>query len=114
MVIGYINIQRNAELDPEKQLYPGGYFNPLDLASNLEKKEDLQLLRSSTPALRSSSLASRPPSPAKARSPSSPPSTNEPNSTTSSTPTHPPPPQLSPPNNLVSFLGFLFGTMIKL
>ncbi|KAL0338200.1 UNVERIFIED_CONTAM: Chlorophyll a-b binding protein CP29.1, chloroplastic [Sesamum angustifolium] len=31
LVIGYIEFQRNAELDPEKRIYPGGsYFDPLD------------------------------------------------------------------------------------
>jgi light-harvesting complex II chlorophyll a/b binding protein 4 len=43
IVIGYIEFQRNAELDPEKRLYPGGYFDPLGLASDPEKKEKLQL-----------------------------------------------------------------------
>ncbi|OWM69959.1 chlorophyll a-b binding protein CP29.3, chloroplastic [Punica granatum] len=43
IVIGYIEFQRNAELDPEKRLYPGGYFDPLGLASDPEKKENLQL-----------------------------------------------------------------------
>ncbi|MBA0601422.1 hypothetical protein Gorai_004598 [Gossypium raimondii] len=35
LVIGYIEFQRNAELDPEKRMYLGGkYFDPLGLASD--------------------------------------------------------------------------------
>ena len=44
LIIGYIEFQRNAELDPEKRLYPGGkFFDPLGLAEDPEKKATLQL-----------------------------------------------------------------------
>ncbi|GMN59580.1 hypothetical protein TIFTF001_028670 [Ficus carica] len=44
LLIGYIEFQRNAELDPEKRLYPGGkFFDPLGLAADPEKKAILQL-----------------------------------------------------------------------
>jgi len=44
LLIGYIEFARNAELDPEKRLYPGGkYFDPLKLADDPEKKAILKL-----------------------------------------------------------------------
>lgn len=43
-MIGYIEFQRNAELDPEKRIYPGGkFFDPLGLTNDPQEKERLQL-----------------------------------------------------------------------
>ncbi|PPR86054.1 hypothetical protein GOBAR_AA34637 [Gossypium barbadense] len=43
LVIGYIEFQRNSVLEPEKRLYPGGYFDPLGLASDPDKIDNLKL-----------------------------------------------------------------------
>ncbi|CAF1869652.1 BnaC04g56710D [Brassica napus] len=43
LVMGYIEFQRNAELDPEKRIYPGGSFDPLGLGSDPEKLDTLKL-----------------------------------------------------------------------
>ncbi|XP_050250750.1 chlorophyll a-b binding protein CP29.3, chloroplastic [Quercus robur] len=44
IIMGYIEFQRNAELDVEKRLYPGGkFFDPLGLAKDPDEKERLQL-----------------------------------------------------------------------
>jgi hypothetical protein len=43
LVIGYIEFQRNAELDSEKRLYPGGkFFDPflLTVINDLKTRED--------------------------------------------------------------------------
>jgi len=34
ILVGGAEIYRNTELDPEKRLYPGGFFDPLGLASD--------------------------------------------------------------------------------
>lgn len=44
LLVGYIEFQRNAELDPELRLYPGGkYFDPFGLAADPERKDRLKL-----------------------------------------------------------------------
>eukprot|EP00475_Leptophrys_vorax_P037403 TRINITY_DN64477_c0_g1_i1.p1 TRINITY_DN64477_c0_g1~~TRINITY_DN64477_c0_g1_i1.p1 ORF type:complete len:328 (+),score=13.87 TRINITY_DN64477_c0_g1_i1:116-985(+) len=43
LLVGYIEFARNAELDPERRVYPGGYFDPLGLASDLAKLDTLKL-----------------------------------------------------------------------
>lgn len=43
LLIGYIEFARNGVSDPEERIYPGGYFDPLNLASNAEKAENLKV-----------------------------------------------------------------------
>lgn len=44
LLLGYIEFQRNAEVDPETRLYPGGkYFDPFGLAVDETKKDRLKL-----------------------------------------------------------------------
>nr|ACN40533.1 unknown [Picea sitchensis] len=44
LLLGYIEFQRNAEVDPETRLYPGGkYFDPFGLAVDEIKKDRLKL-----------------------------------------------------------------------
>nr|AGP03463.1 chloroplast chlorophyll a-b binding protein CP29 [Ginkgo biloba] len=44
LLVGYIEFQRNAELDPEKRLYPGGkYFDPFGLAVDPDEQNRLKL-----------------------------------------------------------------------
>merc|ERR1712205_220975 len=43
LLMGYIEVARNGTLDSEKRCYPGGYFDPLDLASDPVRAESLKL-----------------------------------------------------------------------
>lgn len=54
IVMGYIEAQRNAELDPEKRIYPGGPFDPLSFATG---KTEEQVFRLRTAEIKHSRLA---------------------------------------------------------
>lgn len=43
LLIGYIEFARNGVTDPEERIYPGGYFDPLNLASSPEKAAQLKV-----------------------------------------------------------------------
>jgi len=54
IIMGYIEAQRNAELDSEKRIYPGGPFDPLSFVTG--KSED-QVFRLRTAEIKHSRLA---------------------------------------------------------
>jgi len=53
LLVGAIEVFRNGELDPEKRIYPGGFFDPLKLAS----EGDDQAFRLRTAEIKHSRLA---------------------------------------------------------
>jgi len=43
VLMGIIEVYRNSELDSEKRLYPGGYFDPLNFASDEDPEQAFRL-----------------------------------------------------------------------